>query len=227
MRPLHRAAFAEFIGTAMLVAAVVGSGIMADSLSEDVGLVLLQNAIATFGALIALIHALGPVSGAHFNPVVSAVDYSFGGIDRSTLAWYVPSQVSGAFVGGIVANLMFDLDAVEWSEKARDGSGIWLGETVATFGLILVIFSMVRSGRNTWIPLAVGSYIAAGYYFTSSTSFANPAVTLGRTVSDTFAGIDPADAPAFIVFQLLGGLVGALTVRVLYPRSLSEADPSS
>lgn len=214
---LRRELLAEFVGTALLVAAVVGSGIMADDLSDDVGLVLFQNAFATFGALIALIHALAPVSGAHFNPVVSAVDHSFGGIDRSRLATFVPVQIVGAVTGGILANLMFELDAVEWSTKARDGTGIWLAESVATFGLVLVIFSMVRSGRDRWIPLAVGSYIGGAYYFTSSTSFANPAVTIGRTVSDTFAGIDPGDAPLFIVFQLIGGALGALTVRVLYP----------
>ncbi len=214
---LHRAMLGEFIGTAMLVAAVLGSGIMADRLSDDVGLVLLQNTIATFGALIALIHALGPVSGAHFNPVVSGVDHAFGGIDRQSLVRYVPVQVAGAVLGGVVANLMFDLDAVDWSSKSRDGFGIWLGEGVATFGLVLVIFSMVRSARDQWIPLAVAGYIAGAYYFTSSTSFANPAVTIGRTVSDTFAGIDPAHAPMFIVAQLIGGVLGAVTVKALYP----------
>lgn len=224
--PLRRAMLAEFIGTAMLVAAVVGSGIMADQLSDDVGLVLLQNTFATFGALVALIHALAPVSGAHFNPVVSAVDHFFGGTDRRSLGAFIPVQIAGAVCGGIIANLMFDLDAVEWSTKARSGGGIWLAEAVATFGLVLVIFSMVRSGRDRWIPLAVGSYIAGGYYFTSSTSFANPAVTIGRTVSDTFAGIDPGNAPMFIVFQIVGGGLGALTVRGLYPTdSSSGASP--
>jgi glycerol uptake facilitator-like aquaporin len=217
MSALHRALLAEFVGTAMLVAAVVGSGIMADRLSTDVGLVLLQNTFATFGALIALIHALGPVSGAHFNPVVSAVDHAFGGIERRALARYVPVQVAGAVLGGIVANLMFELDAVDWSTKSRDGAGIWLGEGVATFGLVLVIFSMVRTRRDRWIPLAVAGYIGGAYYFTSSTSFANPAVTVGRMVSDTFAGIDPADAPMFVVAQLLGGALGAVTARALYP----------
>lgn len=208
---------AEFVGTAMLVAAVVGSGIMADDLSDDVGLVLFQNAFATFGALIALIHAFAPVSGAHFNPVVSLVDHALGGIDRTRLVAYVPVQVAGAVLGGIVANLMFDLDAVTWSDKVRDGGGIWLGETVATFGLVVVIFAMVRSHRGSWIPVAVGSYIGAAYYFTSSTSFANPAVTVGRTVSDTFAGIHPGDMPLFIVFQVIGGLAGLVVVRALFP----------
>ena len=224
---LHRAMLAEFIGTAMLVAAVVGSGIMADELSDDVGLVLLQNTIATFGALIALIHAMAPVSGAHFNPIVSAVDHIFGGTDRRSFGAFIPVQIIGAVSGGVVANLMFDLDAVEWSTKTRSGGGIWLAEAVATFGLVVVIFSMVRSGRDRWIPLAVGSYIAGAYYFTSSTSFANPAVTIGRTVSDTFAGIDPGDAPMFVVFQLLGGALGALAVFALYPDAVSSSDVSS
>lgn len=214
---LGRRLLGEAIGTALLVTAVIGSGIMADNLSDDVGLVLLQNAVATFGALVALIHIFGPVSGAHFNPVVSLVDHLFGGLDRRTLLAYVPVQIAGAVLGGIIANLMFDLDAVDWSTKTRDGGGIWLGEAVATFGLILLIFSMVRNAKGDWIPIAVGSYIMGAYYFTSSTSFANPAVTLGRTVSDTFAGIDPADAPAFIGFQVVGAIVGWLAVRTLYP----------
>lgn len=214
---LSRRLLGEAIGSALLVTAVLGSGIMAENLSDDVGLVLFQNAVATFGALVALIHIFGPVSGAHFNPVVSLVDHLFGGIDRRTLLAYVPTQIAGAVVGGIVANLMFDLDAVDWSTKTRDGGGIWLGEVVATFGLILLIFSMVRNAKGEWIPVAVGAYIMGAYYFTSSTSFANPAVTVGRTVSDTFAGIDPADAPAFIAFQVLGGLIGWLAVRTLYP----------
>ena len=214
---LGRRLLGEAIGSALLVTAVIGSGIMADNLSDDVGLVLLQNAVATFGALVALIHIFGPVSGAHFNPVVSLVDHLFGGIDRRTFIAYVPVQIAGAVLGGAVANLMFDLDAVEWSTKTRDGGGIWLGEVVATFGLILLIFSMVRNAKADWIPVAVGSYIMGAYYFTSSTSFANPAVTLGRTVSDTFAGIDPADAPAFIGFQVIGALLGWLAVRTLYP----------
>jgi arsenate reductase len=222
--PLHRALLAEFVGTALLVAAVIGSGIMADRLSTDVGLVLFQNAFATFGALIALIHALAPVSGAHFNPVVSAADHALGGVDRRSLVAYVPVQVAGALVGGVVANLMFELDAVDWSSKSRDGAGIWLGEGVASFGLVVVIFSMVRSQRDRWIPLAVAGYIAGAYYFTSSTSFANPAVTIGRTVSDTFAGIDPAHAPMFVLAQVIGGALGVVTVMALYPAETSDGD---
>ncbi|MFV2039093.1 MAG: aquaporin, partial [Acidimicrobiales bacterium] len=165
------------------------------------------------------IHAFGPVSGAHLNPVVSVIDHVFGGINRVTLLVYVPAQVMGAIGGAIVANLMFDLKAIEWSEKARSGDGVWLGEIVATFGLIVVIFAMVRTGRNIWIPLAVASYIASAYYFTSSTSFANPAVTIGRTFSDTFAGIAPGDMPAFVVFEFMGGALGAVAVWALYPRA--------
>lgn len=218
---LGRRLLGEAIGSALLVTAVIGSGIMADNLSDDVGLVLLQNAVATFGALVALIHIFGPVSGAHFNPVVSLVDHLFGGLDRRSLVAYIPAQIAGAVLGGVIANLMFDLDAVDWSTKTRDGGGIWLGEVVATFGLILLIFSMVRNAKGDWIPVAVGSYIMGAYYFTSSTSFANPAVTLGRTVSDTFAGIDPADAPAFIGFQIIGAVLGWLAVRTLYPTDRS------
>lgn len=218
---LGRRLLGEAIGSALLVTAVIGSGIMADNLSDDVGLVLLQNAVATFGALVALIHIFGPVSGAHFNPVVSLVDHLFGGLDRRSLVAYIPAQIAGAVLGGVIANLMFDLDAVDWSTKTRDGGGIWLGEVVATFGLILLIFSMVRNAKGDWIPVAVGSYIMGAYYFTSSTSFANPAVTLGRTVSDTFAGIDPADAPAFIGFQIIGAVLGWLAVRILYPTDRS------
>lgn len=224
---LPRRLLGEFIGTGLLVTAVLGSGIMADRLSGDVGLVLLQNAVATFGALVALILIFGPLSGAHFNPVVSLVDHLLGGLARGALAAYVPVQIAGAMCGGVVANLMFDLDAVDWSDKVRDGGPIWLGEVVATFGLVLLIFSMVRNGKGDWIPVAVGSYIMGAYYFTSSTSFANPAVTLGRTVSDTFAGIDPADAPAFIGFQVVGGLIGFVAVRALYPESGAGSGPVS
>lgn len=224
---LHRAVLAEFLGTAMLVCAVVGSGIAASRLSEDVGLVLFQNTFATFGALVALIHTFAPVSGAHFNPVVSLVDHVLGGISRATLLAYMPAQVVGAIGGAVVANLMFDLNAIDWSEKARSGDGVWLGEFVATFGLIIVIFAMVRTKRDIWIPLSVASYIASAYYFTSSTSFANPAVTIGRTFSDTFAGIDPAHMPAFVGFQFAGGALGAVVVVALYPLTRSAQHASA
>src|SRR5881275_2720007 len=201
--PLPRRALAEYCGTAFLVAVIVGSGIAAAKLSpNDVGLELFENAAATAGGLIALILAFGPVSGAHFNPVVSLADALFGGLERSALPAYMGAQVAGAIVGCVVANLMFDLDAVTWSTHARSGGGVWLGEVVATIGLLAVIFGVVRSGRTSAAPFAVGAYIGAAYFFTSSTSFANPAVTIARTLSNTFSGIRPSSAPAFVLAQL-------------------------
>jgi arsenate reductase len=220
---LPRRAFAEFLGTAFLVAVVVGSGIMAVRLSpHDVGLQLLENAFATGAGLIALILAFGSVSGAHFNPVVSLVDWRFGGLRTKELGAYVGAQVSGAAVGCIVANVMFDLPAVDWSTNARGGTGILLGEVVATIGLLLVIFGTNRTNQRA-TPFAVGAYIAAAYFFTSSTSFANPAVTIGRAFSDTFAGIAPDRVPAFIGVQLVGAVVG-LAVIVLLFRTVDAAD---
>ncbi len=218
MPTLMRRAVAELVGTALLVAVVVGSGIFAERLSpRDSGLQLLENSLATAGGLVALILAFGSVSGAHFNPVVSLADRLFGDLTNRELAAYVPAQVLGACIGAIVANLMFDLDAVTLSTHARSSSGLWLGEVVATFGLILVIFCVVRSGKSAAAPYAVAGYIAAAYWFTSSTSFANPAVTVGRTLSDTFAGVKPSSAPAFIGAQIAGGLLAVALVRYLYP----------
>jgi glycerol uptake facilitator-like aquaporin len=218
--PLARRALAEGLGTAALLIAVVGSGIMAQRLSpHDTGLQLLENSIATGAALVAIIVAFGSVSGAHLNPVVTLADRAFGGLTtaRETVT-YISAQVAGAVLGTVVANLMFDLPAVEWSTHARSGSGIWLGEVVATLGLLVVIFGAVRSGRAAIVPFVVGAYIAAAYWFTSSTSFANPAVTIGRAFTDTFAGIAPESVPAFVAFQLVG-LAAALGVIVLlYPR---------
>jgi arsenate reductase len=218
--PLARRAAAETIGTAALLIAVVGSGIMAQRLSpHDTGLQLLENSIATGAALVAIIVAVGSVSGAHLNPVVTLADRAFGGLTtvRETVT-YISAQVVGAVLGTIVANVMFDLPAVEWSTHARSGSGVWLGEVVATLGLLVVIFGAVRSGRAAIVPFVVGAYIAAAYWFTSSTSFANPAVTIGRAFTDTFTGIAPESVPAFVAFQLVG-LVAALVVIVaLYPR---------
>jgi glycerol uptake facilitator-like aquaporin len=215
---LARKATAEAVGTGLLVAVVVGSGIFAARLSpDDVGLQLLENSLATAGGLVALILAFGSVSGAHFNPVVSLADRIFGGLTTRELLAYVPAQVAGACVGAVVANLMFDLDAVTLSTRARDTSGLLLGEVVATFGLLLVILGVVRSGRAATAPFAVAGYIAAAYWFTSSTSFANPAVTVGRTLSDTFAGIDPASAPGFIAAQVVGALLGVALARYLFP----------
>jgi glycerol uptake facilitator-like aquaporin len=223
--PLARRALAEFCGTAFLVAVVVGSGIAAVKLSpSDVGLQLFENAAATAGGLVALILAFGPVSGAHFNPVVTLADAILGGLDWRDVPAYVGSQVAGAMAGAIVANLMFQLDAVSWSTHARSNGGLWLGEVVATLGLLAVIFGVVRSGRASAAPFAVGAYIGAAYFFTSSTSFANPAVTIGRAFSDTFAGIKPSSVPVFIVCQLVGGLVAVLLIRTLYPDIARVAD---
>src|SRR5947199_388532 len=215
---LWRRLLAEFCGTAFLVAVVVGSGVAAQNLSPgDVGLQLFENAAATAAGLVALILAFGPVSGAHFNPVVSAADSFFGGLRARDLPAYVAAQVAGAIAGSVIANLMFNLDAVTWSTKTRTGGGLWLGEVVATIGLLIVIFGVVRSGRSSAAPFAVGAYIGAAYFFTSSTSFANPAVTIGRAFTNTFAGIKPSSVPAFVAFELVGGLLALLLIRALYP----------
>lgn len=215
--PIGRRVVAEFLGSALLAALVIGSGIAAANLSDDPGLQLLENAAATAAGLAALILMFGPVSGAHFNPVVSIVDSALGGLSRRDLVAYVPAQVSGCISGGILANGMFELAAVSISTTHRASSGHLLAEVVATAGLVILIFSLVRSGRAAVAPAAVGAYIGAAYWFTSSTSFANPAITVGRVFSDTFAGIAPASVPAFIVMQLVGGAVGLLIVRFLYP----------
>jgi glycerol uptake facilitator-like aquaporin len=215
---LLRIAIAEFVGTGFLLVAVVGSGIAAQRLSPtDTGLALLENAIATGAALVAIILALGSVSGAHLNPVVSCADAAFRGLKLHQLAAYVVAQVAGASVGVIVANLMFSLPAVSVSGHVRGGGGQWLGEVVATFGLLVVIFGMARGGRIGATPFAVGAYITGAYFFTSSTSFANPAVTLARTLSDTFAGIAPESVLPFIVAQTIGMALAWGVVRVLWP----------
>lgn len=220
-----RRLLAEFLGTALLGLAVVGSGIAAARLSPgDAGLQLLENAVATGAALVAIIHAVGLVSGAHLNPVVTLVDATFGGLSWREGAGYVAAQVAGAAAGTVVANLMFDLPVIELSETTRSGSGLWLAEGVATFGLVLVVFGVVRSGRFSAAPLAVGAYIGGAYFFTASTSFANPALTAARTLSDTFAGISPSSAPAFMATQVLGGAVAVAAVRALYPRVGEVAD---
>ncbi|WP_327010713.1 aquaporin family protein [Dactylosporangium sp. NBC_01737] len=221
---------AEFVGTALLVTAVVGSGVMATTLSpDDVGLQLLENSVATAFALGALILTFGPVSGAHFNPVVSAADWFLGrrsrtGLTAADLGGYVVAQAAGAVGGSILANLMFDLAAVDFSAKDRSAGHLWLGEVVATSGLILLIFALARSGRAPVAPAAVGAYIGAAYWFTSSTSFANPAVTIGRAFTDTFAGIAPASVPGFVVAQLFGLLVGVGLLLALYPDAGRTAD---
>ncbi len=220
---LLRRAFAELLGTMFLVATVVGSGIAASRLSpDDVGLQLLQNALVTGAVLVALILALGPVSAA-FNPVVTLVERAFGAVTTGQAAVFVVAQVIGACSGSVLANLMFDLDAVSVSARERASGGLWLGEVVATFGLVVVVFGVVRSGRKAHVAYAVGAYITAAYWFTSSTSFANPAVTVGRVLSDTFAGIAPASVAMFVLMQLLGGALAYGAVRLLYPRAAELA----
>jgi arsenate reductase len=223
-QPDVRRLTAEFVGTAFLLAAIVGSGIMAETLSTDVGLQLLQNAFATVGVLVALILAFGAVSGAHFNPAVTITDRVVGGIDTPTAVWYVLAQTLGSIVGVIAANVMFDLDAIDWSTRDRSTGNLVFAESVATLGLLLVIFGVVRSRRTSVVAFAVGAYIAGAYYFTSSTSFANPAVTIGRMFSDTFAGIEPASAPAFVVAQLAAIAVAVGLIRVLWPNIEEVAD---
>jgi glycerol uptake facilitator-like aquaporin len=215
---LGRRLTAEYVGTALLVAIVVGSGIAAQRLSPgDVGLQLLENSTATGAGLVALILALGPVSGAHFNPVVTMADRLLGGTTTRDAWLYVVVQIAGACTGAIVGNLMYDLPAVTLSTHTRSSSGLWLGEVVASFGLLLVILGVVRAGRASAAAFAVGGYIAAAYWFTSSTSFANPAVTIGRMLTNTFAGIALSDVPAFIVAQIIGALGAVALGRYLNP----------
>lgn len=222
---LARRVFAEFLGTGLLVTVVVGSGIMAAGLSpHDVGLQLLENSLATAAGLTVLILLLGPVSGAHFNPVVSLADWALGrrhrtGLTGSEVAAYLPAQICGAIAGAALANVMFGLSAVTASTHHRSAGHLLVGEVVATAGLVALIFSLARQGRARLAPASVGAYIGAAYWFTSSTSFANPAVTIGRGFTDTFAGIAPPSIPAFIAAQLAGAALGAVLVLVLYPRS--------
>jgi arsenate reductase len=224
---LRRRVVAEFAGTAFLVMAVVGSGVMASRLSpNDVGLQLLQNSIATGAVLVALILALQPVS-ASFNPVVTLVERALGVVDTRTALGLIAAQFLGGLAGSVLANLMFGLDAVALSSHERTGTGLWLGEIIATIGLLLVIFGTIRSHRPERVAFAVGGYIAAAYWFTSSTSFANPAVTVARTVTDTFAGIAPASAPAVILAQLLGGTAGFFLIRALYPTDPAPVVPAA
>jgi glycerol uptake facilitator-like aquaporin len=214
---LSRRAVAEAAGTGLLVLAVVGSGIAASQLSDDVGLQLLINAAATAGALVAIILALGPVSGAHLNPVVTLAERVAGGITNVEAGVYCGAQVAGGVAGAILANLMFSLPAVELSTKARSSGALWLSEVVATFGLLLVILGVARSARPAAAPYAVAAYIGGAYFFTSSTSFANPAVTVARTLSDSFAGIAPASVPAFVTAQIAGAGLAIALARFLVP----------
>jgi glycerol uptake facilitator-like aquaporin len=218
---------AEGLGTGLLVCTVVGSGIAAQQLSPDqVGLQLLENSTATALALVALIFTFGAVSGAHFNPAVTLAERLIGKTDTRTASAYVAAQVAGGCLGTVAANLMFELPAVDWSTTDRASGAHALAEVIATFGLLTVIFGVVHSGRTAAIPVAVAGYIGAAYWFTSSTSFANPAVTIARTLTDTFAGIAPASAPLFVGAQLTGALAAVGVARVLFPQpepSLEEA----
>jgi arsenate reductase len=223
---LGRRLAAEAFGTAMLIVAVIGSGIMASRLStDDVGLQLLENAIATAGALVALILMFGAVSGAHFNPVVTGLDRMLGTIGNRDTGLYVVAQVVGGCLGAVLVNLMFELPAVELSTRDRSSPALWLSEIVATVTLLLVIQGCVRTGRANVVPFAVAAWIGGAYWFTSSTSFANPAVTIARMLSDTFAGIEPASAPMFIVMQVLGMVIAFGLVRLFYPHDHAEPAP--
>jgi arsenate reductase len=215
--PLPRRLLAEFLGSAFLAALVIGSGIAAAQLSQDTGLQLLENAAATAAGLFAIILMFGPVSGGHFNPVVSLVDATLGGLSRRDAFAYIPAQIAGCVTGAVVANAMFALSAVSISTHHRASPAHLFAEVIATLGLILVIFALLRSGRASAAPAAVGAYIGAAYWFTSSTSFANPAISVGRMFSDTFAGIAPASVPGFVIAQLVGGLVAIGVLRALYP----------
>lgn len=226
---LPRRVLAEFLGTALLVAVVVGSGIAAEQLSpDDVGLQLLENSMATVFGLAALILMFGPVSGAHVNPVVSLADWFLGrragkGLSLAEVGAYAVAQIAGGICGALLANVMFDIDQAI-STKDRATGGHCVAEIVATAGLVALIFALVRSGRGTLAAPAVGGYIGAAYWFTSSTSFANPAVTIGRIFSDTFAGIAPGSVAPFILAQLAGLVLGVLLILALYPGAGDKAD---
>src|SRR5919106_2166614 len=216
--PLPRRLLAEFLGSAFLAAVVIGSGIAAQELSPgDTGLQLLENALATAAGLFAIILIFGPISGAHLNPVVSLVDASFGGMRWREAFAYIPTQMAGCIAGAVAANAMYGLAAISIASKHRASEAHLFAEVIATLGLVLVIFSLARTRRGSMAPAAVGAYIGAAYFFTSSTSFANPAIHVGRMFSDTFAGIAPASVSSFVLAQLVGGAIAFATLRVLYP----------
>ncbi|MGE7386314.1 aquaporin [Streptomyces sp. NPDC004126] len=230
--PLVARAAAEVVGTAALVAIVVGSGIQAAKLTDDVALQLLANSTATVFGLGVLIALLGPVSGAHFNPAVTLAEWwtarrSGAGVNARELAVYVPSQIAGAIAGAILADAMFGEPLVRWSTHDRSAATLLLGEVVATAGLILLIFGLAKTDRLRFAPVAVASYIGAAYWFTSSTSFANPAVTIGRAFTDTFAGIAPSSVAGFIGMQLLGTVVGLALVALIFMNGRGEAAEES
>ena len=230
---LARRLAAEALGTGLLVTVVIGSGIAAARLSPgDVGLQLLENALATAAGLAVIILLVGPVSGAHLNPAVSLADWWLGRCSRSGLRLahlgvYAAAQIVGGILGAILANLMYDLPAVTVSTTTRSGWNLFLSEIVATAGLVALIFTLARRGRAGLTAAAVGAYIGAAYWFTASTSFANPAVTIGRMFSNTFAGIAPSSVPPFIAAQLIGAVVGVLVVQFLHPRAAAETDLSA
>ncbi|CAL9644965.1 aquaporin [Streptomyces sp. enrichment culture] len=220
-RPLLARAAAELVGTAALVAVVVGSGIQATDLSRDVGVQLLANSLATVFGLGVLILLLGPVSGAHFNPVVTLAEWWTGrrdgkGVTLRDAAVYLPVQIVGAIAGAILADAMFGEPLVEWSTRDRSAGHLLLGEVVATAGLILLVFGLARTDGLRFAPVAVASYIGAAYWFTSSTSFANPAVTVGRAFTDTFAGIAPGSVAGFVGMQVVGAVVGLALVALIF-----------
>jgi glycerol uptake facilitator-like aquaporin len=216
--PLPRRLLAELLGSAFLAALVIGSGIAAQTLSpSDVGLQLFENAAATAAGLFAIILMFGPISGGHFNPAVSLADARFGGISWRDALAYIPAQIAGCILGAIAANAMFSLAAISISIHHRASSGHLLSEAIATAGLLLVIFALARTGRARTAPAAVGAYIGAAYFFTSSASFANPAISIGRMFSNTFAGIAPASVPTFIIAQLVGAACAIVVLGVLYP----------
>lgn len=227
---LPRRLAAEALGTALLVTAVVGSGIAAARLSPtDVGLQLLENAAATAAALAVIILLVGPVSGAHLNPVVSLADWFLGrsrgaGLSLGEVGAYALAQTSGGIAGAVLANLMFDLPAVTFATTQRSAGHLWLSEVVATAGLVAVVFALARSGRAALSAATVAGYIGAAYFFTSSTSFANPAVTVARAFTDTFAGIDPASVAPYVLAQVVGAALGVATVTLLYPRVAEAVD---
>lgn len=221
---LWRRLIAEFLGSALLAAIVIGSGIAAQTLSPGaIGVELLENAVVTAAGLFAIILMFGPISGGHFNPVVSFVDAAFGGLRWRDAGAYLPVQVIGCIAGAILANAMFASAAISISTKHRASGPHWISEVVATAGLVLVIFALARSERSHLAPAAVGVYIGAAYFFTSSTSFANPAITVGRIFSNSFAGIAPSSAPSFISAQLVGGVLAIALIKVLYP-GLTKAE---
>ena len=219
---MNRAAFAEALGSFFLFATVIGSGIMAEQLAGgNVAVALLGNTLATGAMLFVLVTMLGPISGAHFNPAVTLIFRLRGELTTLAALTYVAAQLVGGILGAWAAHLMFDLPIIQFSDKARTGTGQWAGELIATFGLVLTILGTLRS-RQEWVPVSVALYIVAAYWFTSSTSFANPAITIARSLSDSFAGIAPADVAGFVVAQVVGAMLALAVCRFLFP---SEPNP--